>query len=66
MDSNIGSQLVRNFMALRPSEFRGGTDVMVADEWIMAIEKHLRTIGYDDTQKVQLATYLFRGGAERW
>ena len=49
MDGNIESQLVRNFMALRPSEFRGGTDVMVADEWMMAMEKYLWTIGCGDT-----------------
>ncbi|XP_052197391.1 uncharacterized protein LOC127804559 [Diospyros lotus] len=66
VDGNTGSQLVRNFMALRPSEFRGGTDALAAEEWMMAMEKHLRTIGCSDTQKVQLATYLFRGGAERW
>lgn len=53
-------------MALRPSEFRGGTDALAAEEWMMAMEKHLRTIGCSDTQKVQLATYLFRGGVERW
>ncbi|XP_052210449.1 uncharacterized protein LOC127813488 [Diospyros lotus] len=66
MDGNAGSQLVRNFMALRPSKFRGGNDVLVAEEWLMAIEKHLRTIGCTDAQKVQLATYLLRGAAERW
>ncbi|XP_052197351.1 uncharacterized protein LOC127804519 [Diospyros lotus] len=66
MDGNAGNQLVRNFMALRPSEFRGGNDVLVTEEWLMAIEKHLRTIGCTDARKVQLATYLFRGAAERW
>ena len=39
---------------------------MVTDELMIAIEKHLRMIGYGDTHKVQLATYLFRGGAKRW
>ncbi|XP_052181900.1 uncharacterized protein LOC127794693 [Diospyros lotus] len=45
-------------------KFRGRNDVLVAEEWLMAIEKHLRTIGCTDAQKVQLATYLFRGAAE--
>ncbi|XP_052177658.1 uncharacterized protein LOC127791720 [Diospyros lotus] len=45
MDDNTRSQLVRNFMTLRPSEFHRGTNALVAKEWMMVMEKHLRTIG---------------------
>lgn len=65
-DENARSQLVRNFITLRPLEFHGGTDVLVAEDWMMSIEKHLRIMGGSNTQRVQLATFLLRGDAGRW
>jgi len=66
VDSSIGSQLLKDFMALQPLEFSGGVDISVAKNWMLSIEKHLRTIGSIDVQRVQLATFLLIGGAERW
>ncbi|XP_052177626.1 uncharacterized protein LOC127791686 [Diospyros lotus] len=65
-DGNAGSQLLKNFMALRPPEFHGRTDVLAAESWMLSMEKHLRAMGCNDAQKVQLATFLFRDDAERW
>ncbi|XP_052204027.1 uncharacterized protein LOC127809303 [Diospyros lotus] len=53
-------------MALRPPEFTGGTDVAVAENWMLSIENHLRSMGCTDAQKVQLGTFLLRDDAERW
>ncbi|XP_052189968.1 uncharacterized protein LOC127799783 [Diospyros lotus] len=65
-DGYARSQLVRNFMTLRPPEFQGGTDALAAEDWMLSIEKHLQTIGCNDAQKVQLVTFLLRGDAKRW
>lgn len=64
--SGAGGQLLKDFMALRPPEFYGGLDVLAAENWMLTVEKHLRSMGYDDTQRVQLASFLLRGDAERW
>lgn len=65
-NDNANGQLLKNFMANHPPEFCGGVDAIAAENWIMAMEKHLRTIGCADVQKVRLATFLLRGDAERW
>ena len=43
--SNNWAQLLKDFMAFRPPEFHGGTDTATAENWILAIEKHHRSIG---------------------
>ncbi|XP_052171561.1 uncharacterized protein LOC127787543 [Diospyros lotus] len=53
-------------MAFRPPAFHGGTDAAAAENWMISIEKHLRSIGCADDRRVQLSTFLFRGDAERW
>lgn len=45
-DGTAGSQLLRNFMALKPPEFYGGRDSLVAESWMKAIERSLRTMGF--------------------
>ena len=66
MENNIGGQLLNNFMALRPPEFYGGIDVLAVENSMLYVEKHLRTIGCSYAQRVQFATFLLRGDAERW
>ena len=66
MSSGAESDMLRNFMALRPPEFYGSIDVSAAENWMLSIEKHLQTMGYNNIQKVQLATFLLRGDAVRW
>jgi len=53
-------------MVLRPLEFSGGVDISVAENWMLPIVKHLRTIGSTDVYRVQLAIFLLRGDLERW
>ena len=66
MENNVGGQLLKNFMALRPPEFYGGIDVLAVENWMLLVEKHLRTMGCSDAQWVQFATFLFRGDTENW
>ena len=46
--ADTGSQLLKDFMAFRPLTFHGGTDATVAENWMLSIEKHLRSIGCAD------------------
>ncbi|XP_052210463.1 uncharacterized protein LOC127813503 [Diospyros lotus] len=66
MESSAGGQLLKNFMALQPLEFYGGIDVLVVKNWMLFVEKHFRTMGCSDAQRVQFSTFFFRGDAERW
>ncbi|XP_052201754.1 uncharacterized protein LOC127807741 [Diospyros lotus] len=66
LESNAGGQLLKNFMALRPPEFYGGINVLAAKNWMLSVEKHLRTMGCSNAQRVQFATFILRGDAERW
>ena len=60
------SQLLKDFMAFRPPAFNGGTDPAVAENWMLSIEKHLRSIGCADDRRVRLSIFMFRGDAKRW
>jgi len=42
------SQLLKDFMAFRPLAFHGGTDTVAIENWMLSIEKHLRSIGCTD------------------
>ncbi|XP_052170369.1 uncharacterized protein LOC127786762 [Diospyros lotus] len=61
-----GAALLKDFMALRPPEFSGGVDTTEAEDWLLAVEKHLRSIGCAEAHRVRLGTFLLRGDAERW
>ena len=61
MENNVGGQLLKNFIVLRPPEFYGGIDVLATENWMLSVEKYLRTIRYSDTQMVQFTTFLLRG-----
>ena len=66
ISSSVGSDMLRNFMALRPLEFYGSIDVSAVENWMLSIEKHLQMMGCNNVQKVQLATFLLRGDTEHW
>jgi len=44
--------------------FHGGADVTEAENWLLSTEKHLRSMGCAEMQKVQVGTFLLRGDAE--
>ena len=53
-------------MAFQPPAFLGGTDAAVAENWMLSIEKYLRSIGCEYDRRVRLSTFMFRGDVERW
>ncbi|XP_052178720.1 uncharacterized protein LOC127792306 [Diospyros lotus] len=61
-----GAALLKDFKALRPPEFSGGADMVEAEDWLLAVEKHLRSISCAKAHRVRLGTFLLRGDAERW
>ncbi|XP_052176605.1 uncharacterized protein LOC127790914 [Diospyros lotus] len=61
-----GAALLKDFTALRPPEFSGGVDATEVENWLLAVEKHLRSIGCVEAHRVRLETFLLRGDAERW
>ncbi|XP_052197315.1 uncharacterized protein LOC127804486 [Diospyros lotus] len=64
--SSDGGQLLKNFMALRPLEFIGGIDIAAVENWMLSIEKHLRSMGCTEAQNVQMGTFLLRDDVEKW
>ena len=52
IEANTESQLLKDFMAFRPPAFHGGTDIAAAENWMLSIEKHLRSISCVDDQRV--------------
>ncbi|XP_052181989.1 uncharacterized protein LOC127794780 [Diospyros lotus] len=57
--SSAGSDLLRNFMALHPPKFYGGINVSAAENWILSIKKHLRTMGCTNDQKEAFNEHYF-------
>jgi hypothetical protein len=58
-----------SFMEFRkqnPPTFAGATDPMVAENWLLKMEKLLRVLHCTDSQKVEYATFTLEGPAERW
>ncbi|XP_052177590.1 uncharacterized protein LOC127791653 [Diospyros lotus] len=58
--------LLKDFMALHPLEFSGGADMIEAEDWLLAVEKHLRSIGCAEAHRVRLGTFLLRGDVKQW
>uniref|UniRef100_A0A2N9IPW9 Reverse transcriptase n=1 Tax=Fagus sylvatica TaxID=28930 RepID=A0A2N9IPW9_FAGSY len=58
-----------SFMEFRkqnPPTFAGETDPMVAENWLLKMEKLLKVLHCTDSQKVEYATFALEGPAERW
>lgn len=66
VENGAGGQLLKDFMAPRAPEFYEGGDVSTTENWMLSMEKHFRSMGYDDTQRVRVASFLLRDDAERW
>lgn len=62
-DPNV---IFEKFLKRGPPEFTGADDPLVADDWIVRMEKIFRVFECTNQQKVQLAAYMFRGVAEDW
>ena len=49
-----------------PLEFTGTEDPLVADDWIVWMEKIFKVFECSGRQRVQLASYMFRSVADDW
>ena len=55
---------IGQFKKLSPPSFSGESDPMVAERWMMQIEKIFDALSYSDERKVFLATFMLEGEAE--
>ncbi|XP_077245553.1 uncharacterized protein LOC143889989 [Tasmannia lanceolata] len=60
------TKLHRQFRDYHPPEFTGVGDPMVADSWILSVERIFDVMACDDEQKIRLASFLFTGEAGVW
>ena len=58
--------LFGEFRKQNPPTFDGGPDPMVAENWLLKMEKLLRPLECTDAQKVLHATYALQGSTDRW
>ncbi|GFY93688.1 hypothetical protein Acr_09g0001340 [Actinidia rufa] len=58
--------VVRQFLKLKPPTFKGGMDLVKANDSILAMEKNFRLLRYGEQQKVEIGSYLLVGEASRW
>lgn len=58
--------IFEKFLKRGPPEFTGTEDPLVADDWIVRMEKIFRVFECSGRQRVQLAAYMFRSVAEDW
>ncbi|XP_073294320.1 uncharacterized protein [Primulina huaijiensis] len=54
------------FMRMRPKEFSGTSDLMIAEGWIKSLEVIFEFMELEDADRVRCATYLFGGDARLW
>ena len=54
------------FLKRGPPEFTGIEDPLVADDWIVRMEKIFKVFECSGRQRVQLAAYMFRSVVEDW
>ena len=63
VDPNV---IFEKFLKRGPPEFTDTEDPLVADDWIVRMEKIFRVLECTGPQRVQLAAYMFRSVAEDW
>ena len=54
----------RQFHKFQPPVFKGVKDPVIADEWILQIEKIMKHVGSLPDEKTELATFMLQGKAE--
>jgi hypothetical protein len=55
-----------DFQNARPLPFASAPEPMDAEDWLMDMERKLRTVGCNDEEKIRYATYLLSGLAASW
>ncbi|GFS39319.1 hypothetical protein Acr_00g0062280 [Actinidia rufa] len=57
---------IKQFQQLKPPTFSGTPDPMVAESWLLGIERVFEVLPCTDEQKVVFATFMFEGAALIW
>ncbi|XP_030518646.2 uncharacterized protein LOC115732124 [Rhodamnia argentea] len=60
------SQLVEQFLKLKPARFDGAGDPEMAPRWIEKLEKAFEVLGCTNEEKVTPAAYQLEGTADDW
>ncbi|KAK1612182.1 hypothetical protein QYE76_035855 [Lolium multiflorum] len=55
-----------DFQNARPLPFTSAPEPMDAEDWLMDIERKLKTVGCNDEEKIRYTTYLLSGPAASW
>ncbi|XP_012833434.1 PREDICTED: uncharacterized protein LOC105954306 [Erythranthe guttata] len=58
--------LYERFLRMKPSEFHGDPDPVVAEEWIISLEVIFDYMQMDDRERVHCALFLLRNEARNW
>ncbi|XP_028079844.1 uncharacterized protein LOC114281548 [Camellia sinensis] len=58
--------LMKEFKKMKPPSFKGGIELMIAEAWVLGIEKLFEVFLCTEVQKVQLATFTLEDEAQRW
>ncbi|XP_047310717.1 uncharacterized protein LOC124914255 [Impatiens glandulifera] len=56
----------KHFMSFKPSDFKGSTDPMVAEEWIHSIETIFEFMQCNNSDRLRCATFMFKDDARIW
>ncbi|XP_021898880.1 uncharacterized protein LOC110815391, partial [Carica papaya] len=62
----VDTSNIEKYQRLNPPAFNGGSDPLVAEDWIKETEKLFEVMTVTTEQRVQLATFMLRGSAEHW
>ncbi|KAK1627572.1 hypothetical protein QYE76_001887 [Lolium multiflorum] len=55
-----------DFQNARPLPFTSAPEPMDAEDWLMDMERKLKTIGCNDEEKIRYTTYMLSGPATSW
>ncbi|KAK1697276.1 hypothetical protein QYE76_013973 [Lolium multiflorum] len=55
-----------DFQNARPLPFTSAPEPMDAEDWLMDMERKLKTVGCNDEEKIRYTTYLLSGPAASW
>ncbi|XP_061371424.1 uncharacterized protein LOC133314012 [Gastrolobium bilobum] len=58
--------LLLTFRKHKPPSFQGGHDLIVAVQWLQAMDKIFRVVQCTDDQKVLFSVYMLEGDAHHW
>lgn len=60
-EGSTGQCTFKQWKCLKPSPFKGSTDLMEAETWVKQIQKIFGVINHSEAQKVPFATFMLEG-----